>query len=277
MVDHLRTRAEFEQCLRTNDDGETTAEFNGLNLRSVYQPIFRRNGTVVGFEALIRAVALDGSHVCPAHLFRCIDQGHPDFANQISIDKLARVIHLRNFAKYAGQHWVFLNMLPSYAVASIETFSNQNLMVQRLAEMAIPREHVVLEVVEHLHSDSVSLSAATNQSIKNGFRIAVDDYGVEGSEEARVRMLRPNIIKIDRSLVQSYVQGEVEAILRSIALAKEVGAELLVEGIENQEEYDAMKALNIAYYQGFHLGMPQPLSEYFDTNPFDFSQLRKAT
>lgn len=168
-------------------------------------------------------------------------------------------------------------MLPSYAVASIETFSNQNLMVQRLAEMAIPREHVVLEVVEHLHSDSVSLSAATNQSIKNGFRIAVDDYGVEGSEEARVRMLRPNIIKIDRSLVQSYVQGEVEAILRSIALAKEVGAELLVEGIENQEEYDAMKALNIAYYQGFHLGMPQPLSEYFDTNPFDFSQLRKAT
>nr|WP_269808817.1 hypothetical protein [Enterovibrio nigricans] len=38
MVDHLRTRAEFEQCLRTNDDGETTAEFNGLNLRSVYQP-----------------------------------------------------------------------------------------------------------------------------------------------------------------------------------------------------------------------------------------------
>nr|WP_269808820.1 EAL domain-containing protein [Enterovibrio nigricans] len=204
----------------------------------------------------MRAVALDGSHVCPAHLFRCIDQGHPDFANQISIDKLARVIHLRNFAKYAGQHWVFLNMLPSYAVASIETFSNQNLMVQRLAEMAIPREHVVLEVVEHLHSDSVSLSAATNQSIKNGFRIAVDDYGVEGSEEARVRMLRPNIIKIDRSLVQSYVQGEVEAILRSIALAKEVGAELLVEGIENQEEYDAMKALNIAYYQGFHLACP---------------------
>ncbi|WP_231590900.1 EAL domain-containing protein [Grimontia sp. AD028] len=243
------------------------AVFNGLELRSVFQPIFRANGTVLGFEALVRARKTDGEPACPAHLFRKLDHDHPDFINQISIDKLARVIHLRNFSSFAGNHSIFLNMLPSSAVASIETFSNQNLIVKRLAELGIPRHHVVLEVVEHLHADTLSLSVAITQSINNGFQIAVDDYGVEGSEEMRVRMIRPSLIKIDRSLVQRYVEGEVETMLRAVALANEVNAEILVEGIENQEEYEAMRALHINYFQGFYLGMPQRLEDFFAANP----------
>ncbi|WP_235956053.1 EAL domain-containing protein [Grimontia sedimenti] len=243
------------------------AVFNGLELRSVFQPIFRANGTVLGFEALVRARQTDGEPACPAHLFRKLDHDHPDFINQISIDKLARVIHLRNFSSFAGNHSIFLNMLPSSAVASIETFSNQNLIVKRLAELGIPRHHVVLEVVEHLHADTLSLSVAITQSINNGFQIAVDDYGVEGSEEMRVRMIRPSLIKIDRSLVQRYVEGEVETMLRAVALANEVNAEILVEGIENQEEYEAMRALHINYFQGFYLGMPQRLEDFFAANP----------
>ncbi|CZF87024.1 EAL domain-containing protein [Grimontia marina] len=267
MVKHLRTQSEFEEYLRDDNNGDVMAVFNGLELRSAFQPIFRANGTVLGFEALVRARKIDGEPACPSHLFRKLDHDHPDFVNQISIDKLARVIHLRNFSSFAGNHSIFLNMLPSSAVASIETFSNQNLMVKRLAELGIPRHHVVLEVVEHLHADTLSLSVATTQSINNGFQIAVDDYGVEGSEEMRVRMIRPSLIKIDRSLVQRYVEGEVEAMLRAIALSKEVNAELLVEGIENQEEYEAMRALHINYFQGFHLGMPQRLEDFFAANP----------
>ncbi|KKD59765.1 diguanylate cyclase [Grimontia sp. AD028] len=267
MVKHLRTQSEFEECLRTDTNGDVMAVFNGLELRSVFQPIFRANGTVLGFEALVRARKTDGEPACPAHLFRKLDHDHPDFINQISIDKLARVIHLRNFSSFAGNHSIFLNMLPSSAVASIETFSNQNLIVKRLAELGIPRHHVVLEVVEHLHADTLSLSVAITQSINNGFQIAVDDYGVEGSEEMRVRMIRPSLIKIDRSLVQRYVEGEVETMLRAVALANEVNAEILVEGIENQEEYEAMRALHINYFQGFYLGMPQRLEDFFAANP----------
>ncbi|NGN96566.1 EAL domain-containing protein [Grimontia sp. S25] len=267
MVKHLRTQSEFEECLRTDTNGDVMAVFNGLELRSVFQPIFRANGTVLGFEALVRARQTDGEPACPAHLFRKLDHDHPDFINQISIDKLARVIHLRNFSSFAGNHSIFLNMLPSSAVASIETFSNQNLIVKRLAELGIPRHHVVLEVVEHLHADTLSLSVAITQSINNGFQIAVDDYGVEGSEEMRVRMIRPSLIKIDRSLVQRYVEGEVETMLRAVALANEVNAEILVEGIENQEEYEAMRALHINYFQGFYLGMPQRLEDFFAANP----------
>ncbi len=267
MVKHLRTQSEFEECLRTDTNGDVMAVFNGLELRSVFQPIFRANGTVLGFEALVRARKTDGEPACPAHLFRKLDHDHPDFTNQISIDKLARVIHLRNFSSFAGNHSIFLNMLPSSAVASIETFSNQNLIVKRLAELGIPRHHVVLEVVEHLHADTLSLSVAITQSINNGFQIAVDDYGVEGSEEMRVRMIRPSLIKIDRSLVQRYVEGEVETMLRAVALANEVNAEILVEGIENQEEYEAMRALHINYFQGFYLGMPQRLEDFFAANP----------
>lgn len=276
MVKHLRTQSEFEACLQFDVNGDVKAIFNGLEFCSVYQPIFRANGTVLGFEALVRVKTTNGEPVCPTHLFRYLEQNDPEYINQVSIDKLARVIHLRNFSVFAGNHSIFLNMLPSSAVASIETFCNQNLMLKRLEELRIQRHHVVLEVVEHLHSDTVSLSAATTQSINNGFQIAVDDYGVAGSEEMRVRMIQPSLIKIDRSLMQLYMQGEEEAMLRAIALAKEVNAEVLIEGIENQEEYNAMRALHINYFQGFHLGMPQRLEDFFAENPSKRGPLLKV-
>ncbi|WP_028022475.1 EAL domain-containing protein [Enterovibrio calviensis] len=259
----MRTREAFEQCLSTDETGELIALYDDLVLRSVYQPIFRGDGSIVGFEALVRANNPDGEAVCPAHLFRHLDQQHPDYRSQIDIDRLARVIHLRNFAPYAGKHAIFINMLPSSAVAAISKFSNQNLMVKRLEELNIPRHHVVLEVVEHLHDDVQALAIASAISVDNGFRIAIDDYGVSGSQDARVHSLNPSIIKIDRSLLQSYMQGDTQPMLDGIAIAKEVFAEVLVEGIENEAEYMAMKALEIDYFQGFHLGMPQKITDYF--------------
>lgn len=276
MVKHLRTQSEFEECLRTDTNGDVMAVFNGLELRSVFQPIFRANGTVLGFEALIRARSTEGDPVCPAYIFRNLERDDPDFTDQVSLDKLARVVHLRNFSSYSGNHSIFLNVLPSSAIASIQHFSNQNLMLRRLAELGIPRHHVVLEVVEHLHSDAESLSVATMQSINNGFQIAVDDYGVEGSEEMRVRMIRPSLIKVDRSLIQRYVSGEQDAMHRAIALANEVNAEILVEGIENQEEYETMRDLHINYFQGFYLGMPQRLEDFFAANPGKRGPIQKV-
>ncbi|MDD1792112.1 EAL domain-containing protein [Enterovibrio sp. ZSDZ42] len=263
MDNHLRTRGSFEQCLSTNENGELIALYDDLVLRSVYQPIFRADGSTLGFEALVRANTVNDEPVCPAHLFRELDIDHPHYRSQIDIDRLARVIHLRNFAPYAGEHAIFLNMLPSSAVVAIAKFSSQNLMVKRLAELGISRQHVVLEVVEHLHEDVQALAVASAHSVQNGFRIAIDDYGVSGSQETRVRSLKPSILKIDRSLLQTYMQGETQPLLDGIALAKEVYAEVLVEGIENEAEYAAMKMLAVDYFQGFHLGMPQRLSDYF--------------
>lgn len=263
------TQAEFEQCLHIEENGDVIALFNGLVFRSVYQPIFRADQTVLGFEALLRATNEDGETVCPAHIFRNLDRGHPDYYKQISIDKLARVIHLRNFSRCAGTYSIFLNMLPSSAVASIANFSSQKLMLKRLKEIGIPRRHVVLEVVEHLHDDPLSLSVAAEQSISSGFKIAVDDYGVEGSKESRVRMINPNVLKIDRSMLERYMTGETTPLMEAITLANEVNAKVLVEGIENLDEYNAMRLLNVDYYQGYFLGMPQSIEAFF-SHPQDF-------
>ncbi len=162
-------------------------------------------------------------------------------------------------------------MLPSSAVASIEKFASQQLMVGRLAELGIPRAHVILEVVGHLHDDSKRLSFATHQSVENGFKIAIDDYGVAGSQEERVRLMNPSIMKLDRSLLQSYIEGDPNPMHSAIALAKEVNAQVLVEGVEDKQEYDAVMALEIDYFQGFYLGMPKSISEYFPASTVGMS------
>lgn len=262
----IRTQAEIAQFLSSNSDGELMATFNNLFLRSVFQPIFRADESILGFEALIRAKTREGIPLSPAHIFRNLEQDHPDFIQQISIDKLSRLIHLRNFTRLGEGHLLFINMLPSTAVTSFNTYSNQNLLISRLADLNIPRSRVVLEIVEHPHLDTKKLSQAIKISKENGFKIAVDDYGTQYSNEARVREIRPDILKIDRSLLLEYMKDNQTPLLEAIALAKDVHAEILVEGIERQEEYDAMRKLEIHYFQGFFLGIPHSYSAHCNNN-----------
>lgn len=276
MVTHLQTQTEFEQRLKTDENNEVIGLFDGMELRSVFQPIYRADQTVLGFEALIRANRLDGASVCPSFLFRKLEQTDPGYIDQVSIDMLARVIHLRNFAPYSGRHAIFLNILPSSAVISTSVLGNQTLMMKRLQELGILRDQVVLEVVEHCYDDADSLTKAAAISIANGFRIAIDDYGVEGSHEARVRMIKPSVLKVDRSLLQRYMGGDIQPLLDAISLAKDVDAAVLVEGIESQQEYDAMRALRVDYFQGFYLGMPQSIHGFFKNNPHEICTNRSC-
>ncbi len=91
----LTTKSQFQPLIFTDTNGEFIAHYSHWSLRSVFQPIFGHNNVLVGLEALVRIEDVHGESIRPDLFFSSTDISIKD---KVNIDKLSRVIHIRNFA-----------------------------------------------------------------------------------------------------------------------------------------------------------------------------------
>src|SRR5205085_1452138 len=92
-----------------------------------------------------------------------------------------------------------------------------------------------------------------------GWRIALDDVGADDMSLAFMPLLRPDIVKLDLSLVQQRPGPAVAGIMNAVnAYAERTGALVLAEGIENEQHLDIAKALGARLGQGYLFGRPAP-------------------
>ncbi|MGF1703319.1 EAL domain-containing protein [Photobacterium makurazakiensis] len=257
----LRTRYEIEQRLVVHENGSHCAKYQGLCLKSAFQAIVDVNGNPFGYEALLRVHDSTGAPVDTALLFN-------DYQKQlhhlINLDRLARVIHLRNFSQFLSTSYLFINMSPITIIDGESQSLTSQLLLPRIKELGLQPEKIYVEILEHFYHDNEKLVRAIDSLRNCGLRIAVDDFGVQGSSEQRTRAIRPNIIKIDKSLLDTYIQGDSKSIFDAITVARDLKASVLIEGIENKAAYQAARMLGADYYQGYYTGRPQLIASMVD-------------
>ncbi|ANW25765.1 diguanylate phosphodiesterase [Vibrio coralliilyticus] len=253
----LSTKKHFSDCLSINENYQFIGHYQGLTLSSVYQPIFDIANKVIGIEALVRILDSQGQFIRPDLFFQSEEVSYSD---KLNVERLSRVIHIRNFSQSVYcKHKLFLNVLPSASRhLAVEDLKN-GLLARRLKALNIHSSQIVMEIVEMTADNEASLKLAIHRLNQYGFNIAIDDYGVDASNRERVETLQPNIIKMDRSLLLQYMDGSENALVSGIELAKRVGAKVVVEGIETQEQHLAMQALNVDMYQGYFLAVPEAI------------------
>ena len=127
---------------------------------------------------------------------------------------------------------------------------------------AAPR--VTVELTEHLRiEDYRTFAAALEPMRRAGGQIAIDDFGAGYASLRHILRLRPEWVKLDISLTERIDENpmahEMAAALTSFA--DNVGMSVIAEGIETEEELDALVELGFKYGQGFHFGVPGPLDE----------------
>jgi EAL domain-containing protein (putative c-di-GMP-specific phosphodiesterase class I) len=136
------------------------------------------------------------------------------------------------------------------------------LLNQSIVEAGLRRKQIVMELVELDASDENFLYKATKELSDNGYMLAIDDYGIDASTIERVRCVKPNIIKIDRSLLLRYENGDFSCLMEALSLARDVNSKTVIEGIETEHQLNLMKKLGFDMYQGYLLAMPQTLEAY---------------
>lgn len=125
---------------------------------------------------------------------------------------------------------------------------------------AYPSQGLVLEVTEHEHGPSAAALAATVATRRqDGVRIAVDDIGHGFSDIRRLLNLRPDVLKLDRSLAAGVDQDRARQtfVAGQVALAADLGATVTAEGIETEQQLQVLTDLGVHSGQGYLLGRPR--------------------
>ncbi|MGF6378802.1 EAL domain-containing protein (putative c-di-GMP-specific phosphodiesterase class I) [Paraburkholderia atlantica] len=231
-----------------------TATWRALTLHSVFQPVLSvTHQCVVGYEALLRAFDPVGLPVSPEVLF----SGTRSAAEARELDRIARCLHVANFMEQGiSTGWLFLNTRPQV----FETGWPQRAFIDELsAHFGLPQERIVIEVLEQPADDESAVASMLAASQPRDFLIAIDDFGTGFSNFDRVWRFRPDIVKLDRSLVAraGKREGDESMISHLIAMLHQSGTLVLAEGVETDEELMILMQADVDFVQGFWFGQPK--------------------
>lgn len=209
----------------------SSARFGDLTLSSAFQPIFSfSHHRPIGYEALLRASDSLGNEVEPLKVLnRPVAPGRWN-----DLERSIQLLHASNFMRVADAHQrLFLNARPDSFITSD---AYRRLVEDTLTRLQLTPERVVLEVLETPNGNRERLLEGIASFRRQGFLIALDDFGAGHSNIDRVWRLQPDIVKLDRSVIaQAAREPRVARMLsRLVSLLHETGALVLVEGVETQ-------------------------------------------
>jgi EAL domain-containing protein (putative c-di-GMP-specific phosphodiesterase class I) len=219
---------------------------DGRGLDVALQPIFALDtGGVVGAEALARFTGDDGERLPTEETF--VDA----HALGLGVELELAVVELALSRQDLLPDDLYLACNVSPAV----------LTRPELAEKLAPHDRpLVVELTEHQPvEDYAELDAALGRLRDHGVRVAVDDVGSGFASFRHVTRVRPEILKLDRTLVCGIDEDPVRQSLASaiVAFARDVGATVVSEGIESENELACLVDLAVGCGQGFFLGRPE--------------------
>lgn len=243
--------------MRTEPNAGAVRHLESRRIVTHFQPIFSvRRRALIGLEALSRGIDVRGELIFPATLFKlAAAEGQAD-----AVETACRQSAVRTFAAMPvrlDDVLLFLN-LDVVSTAHPEATSKE---LQALVYGAgLQPSQVAVEFLESRFDDPSMLAELAVALRRVGFLMALDDVGAGHSNLDRIPLFRPDVIKIDRSLITG-VEADFykqETLKSLVSLSRRIGALVVAEGIETEPEAVTALELGCDLLQGYFLGRPQP-------------------
>lgn len=209
------------------------------------QPIVDlHDGRITGHEALVRGAA-DSPWSSPTEIFAEAQRS----GREQDLEETCRQLAILAGRRLGAGQRLFLNIDERYAHLPLDADPPQ-LHPQRVAvELSEQREIVgqdrVLEAVQLWR--------------RRGYTIVLDDYGIGHASLATLLAVQPDMIKVDRYIVRGIASDTRyhAAFTSLLRLARDLGIEVVAEGIETMDQVGALRDLGVGLGQGFLLGRPE--------------------
>jgi EAL domain-containing protein (putative c-di-GMP-specific phosphodiesterase class I) len=229
------------------------------NLDVAYQPIIDlRRDRCIGIEALARFAEpfeRPDATLAAAH----------KLGLSLELERLVVRHAWKMLARLGPGQFLSLNLSPD-ALVELARRANlrENLRV----------DQIVVEITEHTVVDSyVALHRELGPLRQRGLRIAVDDAGAGYASLRHVLELRPDFIKVDRSLIHGIASDHARRVAVSafLSLALDLGSRVVAEGVERPDDLATVRDLGLHAVQGYLLGRPttsrDALAEWIGPEP----------
>ncbi len=228
---------------------------NGWISTSFQSLISIKRRSLLGVEALARCAA-PGEDIPPLELFRMAHEA----GCLLELDRLCRRRALEAFAPiHARNKGIILSInVDGHAIDAEVVGSGQ--LIGLVKSLGISPNNVLIEIVESKAKDTEALAEFVNSYRKNGFLIALDDLGAGHSNLDRIPLLRPDVLKLDRSLISGVAERStrLEVVKSFVQMASRLGSLALAEGVERQEDILCLLEIGVDVFQGYYFGRPGP-------------------
>lgn len=228
-----------------------------------YQPIVSlTSGELAGFEALVRWQHPERGMVSPGLFIPIAEE------TGLIYDLGDWIFHsaISQWGEWQQQFPVCADLVLHINLSPIQ-LTQDNFFI-RLEELLVKnqldRSGLKLEITEScLISQQVKSSRVLDQAKLMGLQLCIDDFGTGYSCLSHLQELPLDSLKIDRSFVMNLGSNDNDAaIVRTIiALAHNLGMEVVAEGIETDEQWQKLKALGCEWGQGYLFAEPMNIQQ----------------
>ena len=246
---YMEMESHFAAALRNNE------------FKVYYQPKFdMQTGRIVGSEALVRWVKPDGTIVSPGAFIPCFEA-----SRQIIMLDLAMLEMVCEQMKDMEKQGLPIKKV-SVNLSRVHLRQRGILpkIENALKRYDIDPSKLSFEITESaLFEDSIPLKYIVDFLHDLGCGVDMDDYGIGVSGPNALAMNEFDVIKLDKSFIDGIGNERIESVIRStVMLSKELGMEILAEGVEEKYQAERLVELGCVRAQGFYYSKPVPEAEY---------------
>lgn len=215
-----------------------------------FQPIISLDtGDIFGYEALMRADP-DKVGMFPLEILdlaakenRLYEIERLTFNNTLQL--------MKEHAETFKSKKIFINCITSHLL----TEEDFNKLYQDHGELF---SNIIIDVEETEYLKGINLQRLHKRANETNFQISLGDYGSFNSYEKNIEIIKPDYIKIDRTIIR-YINIDTKKqlyISNLINFARQNNIKVIAEGIENFEELEYISNLGVDYVQGFYTAKP---------------------
>ncbi len=227
-----------------------------------YQPIYSvSKDDIVAAEALVRMNGDDGALIPPNAFIEVAERtGLIIDLTYLILEQVCKDISKMNesegfWLRSVSVNFPYIQFLQSDIFERVERI---------LTEYNVEPNRIKIEITERtLISNHQTVNDVIDKLQKIGFKLEVDDFGIEYSNLSLLLRIPFDILKVDRSLVLEVLKSEqnkefFKNLLKGIRAINKL---VIVEGIETEEQVSYMKECDVDYIQGYYFSRPLPLED----------------
>ena len=243
-----------------------TKNMKAGNFLLYYQPIVDPFKNIeVGFEGLLRLKDKNNKILTPFTFIKDIEKG--DMFYELTLWILEKAICdykiISNYENYKNKNF-YISINLSFRELENTEFINKAIKLAK--DYNIKKGSISLEIVEKVYArDLEKIQIAISLLKESGYKIAIDDFGVEYSNLSILEEIDFDSIKLDKCFADnisiSKITNEVIAFISKITLITD--KMLVIEGVEQKYQIEEIKKIvnKNVYIQGYYYSKPMNIEE----------------
>ena len=231
--------------------------FDNDGFYMLYQPqVDARTRKLCGFEALVR---MKEPGIYPGKFIPVAEQNGWIWR----IGRITTELVIKQLARWRDEGYELHPVSVNFSSNQLNDTGYIEFVENLLVKYRIPPEYLEIEITEGIFLDRTAQAESLFHRFKElDIRLLMDDFGTGYSSLGYLTYIPVDVIKLDKSLVDSYLVDGKDMFIRDvIQLVHDLDKEMIIEGVEEKWQYERLKEFNADTIQGYYFSKPIPPEE----------------